>query len=119
MKPTDFRPEHFTNGRNFNRADFDAYVQASLELNQMMYTRYLPSVFGGVVLGMLLSKGVGGFVGNILALVCIFGGLLLAPLLCSDTSKRVKELSKRLGISRSDISAARKHIKNGTTAWND
>ena len=77
MKSTDFQPEHFEKGRSFNKSDFIAYREASDNLVRTMYTKYLLSVGVGLLFSFLFSRAVGGFVGNILALVCIFSGLIV------------------------------------------
>lgn len=117
MKASDFRPEHFANGYNFNMQDFNAYIAASDKLNRDMYTKYLPCVFGGIIISFFFSKGMGGFVGNMLALVCIFGGLILGMVVNIKSSKAVKEYAAKLGITVKDVSQAKKHIKAGTVAW--
>ena len=117
MKATDFRPEHFEKGRSFNRKDFNAYVQASEKLAKTAYTRYLPSVAVGLILGLLFSRGVGGFGGNILALVCIFAGLIVGAVFNVKAGKAVNALAQSLGISKADVARAREHVKNGTFAW--
>jgi len=117
MKSTDFRPEHFPNGYNFNREVFNSYLLASDKLAKGMYTKYLPCVFGGIIISFFFSKGVGGFIGNILALVCIFGGLILGTAVNAKTSKEVKECAAKLGITNADVKQARKHLKEGTFAW--
>ena len=117
MKAKDFRLEHFEKGRSFNRSDFNAYVQASDNLARTAYTRYLPSVAAGLLLGLLFSKGVGGFGGNILALVCIFAGLIIGGIFNVKAAKAVNVLAQRLGITKEDVVIARKHVKNGTFAW--
>lgn len=117
MKAKDFRPEHFEKGRSFSRSDFNAYVQASDDLARTAYTRYLPSVAAGLLLGLLFSKGVGGFGGNILALVCIFAGLIIGGIFNVKAAKAVNVLAQHLGITKEDVAIARKHVKNGTFAW--
>ena len=119
MKATDFRPEHFEKGRGFNRADFDSYIEASANLTRTMYTKYFPCMIGGVVVGGLLSKLIGGFVGHMLALVCIFGGLILGGVFNAQAAKTVNEIAQRLGITKADLTQARKHVKDGTVAWSD
>ncbi len=84
MKATDFRREHFEKGRRFSQPDFDAYIQASDRLGKTMYTRYLPCLAGGILLGLLFSQGVGGFAGNMLAVVCIFAGLIVGTAFSGD-----------------------------------
>jgi len=117
MKAADFRPEHFEKGRSFNRNDFNAYVQASDKLARTAYTRYLPSVVVGLILGFLFSRGVGGFWGNILALVCIFAGLIVGAVFNVKAGRVVNALAQRLGITKEDMARARTHVKNGTFAW--
>lgn len=119
MKATDFRPEHFENGRGFKSADFNAYILASEKLEKSMYSKYLPCVAGGIILSFFFSKGLGGFAGNIMAVLCIFGGLILGLIVNINSSKEVKEYAKRLGITNADVAQARKHIKAGTFAWTD
>ena len=117
MKATDFRPEHFEKGRNFNRSDFNAYIQASANLTRTLFTKYIPCMLGGVIVGGLLSGLIGGFSGNILALLCIFGGIILGGVFNAQAAKPVNEIARRLGITKADVAQARKHVKNGTVAW--
>lgn len=117
MKPRDFRPEHFPNGQSFSRADFDAYGRASEALTRTVYTRYLPFVGGGIVLCVLLSNLAGGVAGNLLGVVCIFAGLIAGGVCNVRASRAVNEAAARLGVTRQDVAAARKHVKNGTVAW--
>lgn len=117
MKATDFRPEHFEKGRDFSRADFKAYVQASAKFAKTMYTRYLPCLAGGILVSFLFSQGIGGFIGNIMAVLCIFAGLIVGGVFNVKASKSVKEFAAKLGITNADVAAARRHIKDGTVAW--
>ena len=119
MKSTDFRPEHFENGRSFNKSDFIAYREASDNLARTRYTKYLLSVGVGLLFSFLFSRAVGGFVGNILALVCIFSGLIVGGIFNAKAAKSVNEIAARLGITRADVAVARQHVKNGTVAWSD
>lgn len=117
MKASDFRPQHFENGRSFDRKVFREYVKASETMSKTLYTRYLPCAAAGILLGFLFSKGVGGFIGNILALVCIFGGLIAGAVFNISAAKEVNGLAARLGITKEDVSRAREHVKNGSVAW--
>lgn len=113
----ELRAEHFEKGQSFNPAVFAAYLKASDDLQKASYTRYLPAVLGGCLIGFLFSNGVGGFEGNFLALVCIFGGLILGGVLLAQAGKPVKDLAGSLGITPEDVKKARKHLKDGTVAW--
>lgn len=117
LKPTDFHPEHFEKGRNFKKSDFVAYIEASENLLKTLYTKYLFCIWGGVLLSFLFSKAVGGFVGNMLSLICIFTGFIAGGIINAKAIKRVNETAARLGITKADVAAARRHIKYGTVAW--
>lgn len=117
MKATDFRREHFANGKSFPQADFDGYIQASANLAKALYTKYLPCVVGGILISFLFSQGIGGFIGNIMAVLCIFAGLIVGGAFNMKAGKAVKEYATRLGITGVDVAAAKQHIKNGTVAW--
>ena len=116
-KPSDYRPYHFENGRTFNPGDFAAFIQASEDMNATFLTRYLPCMLGGLLLGALFSFGVGGFVGNIAAVVCIFAGLIVGGVFNVRASKKLTDSMARLGITKADVNAAWQHVKNGTVAW--
>ena len=117
MKATDFRREHFANGKSFPQADFDGYIQASANLAKALYTKYLPCVVGGILISFLFSQGIGGFVGNIMAVLCIFAGLIVGGAFNMKAGKAVKEYATKLGITSADVAAAKQHIKSGTVAW--
>ena len=117
MKATDFGREHFANGRNFLQTDFDGYIQASDNFAKTLYTKYLPCMAGGILISFLFSGGIGGFAGNIMAVLCIFAGLIAGGAFNMRASKAVKEYAARLGITNADVAAAKQHIKNGTVAW--
>ena len=117
MKATDFRPEHFEKGQSFDREVFREYTEASADLAKGVYTGYLPCVAAGLLIALLLSKGVGGFAGNILAVVSCFAGLIAGGLVSGRKGRRVNELASRLGITKADVAAARRHVQNGTVAW--
>lgn len=116
MKATDLRPQHFPNGQQFSALDFDEYCKASAQLNKAAFTRYIPCVIGGLLISRVFAA-MGGVIGNLLALVCIFGGLIGAALVTRPLSKHVKELANRLGITPGDLKIAQQNCKNGTFAW--
>lgn len=113
----ELRAEHFEKGQSFNPADFAAWLKASDDLQKAGYTKYLPAVLGGSLIGFLLSNGVGGFEGNILAIACVFGGLILGGVLLAQVGRPVNDLAASLGITPEDVKKARKHLKDGTVAW--
>ena len=117
MKTSDFRPEHFPNGQGFDPADFQAYLRASENMAKTLYTRYLPSVGVGILLGIFSSAAIGGFVGNILAVILIFAGLIVGAVFNMKAARPVNEITRRMGITKQDVAVARRHVKNGTYAW--
>ena len=108
---------HFENGKSFSEKDFNAFLLASRESAKAIYSRYLHCLAGGVLISFLFSKGVGGFVGNILGVVCIFAGLILGGVLTKKASEPANALAEKLGISRSDIAKTRRNMKNNTVVW--
>ncbi len=110
------RPEHFTNGREFSRSDFEGWVLASRRGAKKALTAYLCCIGGGILLSFLFSEGVGGFGGNVLALLCIFGGLILGGALAKRNGAASARQARRLGITNADIRAAKALLKQGKTA---
>ena len=117
MKTSDFRPEHFPIGQGFDPADFQAYLRASENMAKTLYTRYLPSVGVGILLGIFSSAAIGGFVGNILAVILIFAGLIVGAVFNMKAAGPVNEITRRMGITKQDVAVARRLVKNGTYAW--
>ncbi|OQB24439.1 MAG: hypothetical protein BWY11_01059 [Firmicutes bacterium ADurb.Bin182] len=119
MKATDYRREHFEKGMNFSQTDFDAYINASANATKAVFTRFLPCVLGGLLISQVFAIGIGGVAGNLLAIVFIFIGLITGSGSIKRTGEKVEYYSKKLGITKKDIVAARNHIKNGTVAWRE
>ena len=119
MKATDLRPEHFENGKKFDKGDFDAWIEASTRMSKVSWTRYLPIVLVGCVLGLLCSNFIGGFAGNILAIICVFAGMIIGASTMSGAGKDVKFYADRLGLDKSQVAEARKNCKAGRLVWTD
>lgn len=115
----DYTPNCFENGRSFDEEDYAAFIQAAKDSNATFFTKYLPLTIGGLALGAIFAFCVGGTVGYILAIVCIFGGFIAGTYLNKQASKKFTESMERLGITKDDISAAWQHVKDGTVAWSD
>ena len=115
----DYTPNCFENGRDFDAQDYAAFIQAAQDMNTTFLTKYLPFTIGGLVLGGIFALCVGGTLGYVLAIVCIFGGFIIATYLNRQASKKLTESMKRLGITKEDLTAAWQHVKNGTVAWSD
>ena len=119
MIAIDMKREHFTNGQKFSELDFDAYIQASTRFAKTISTRYLPCVFGGILVSFLFSKGIGGFTGNMMAVLCIFCGLVVGGIFNMKAGRAVQDCAAKLGITKADVAIARRHMKNGTVAWSN
>lgn len=111
------RPEHFTNGQSFSRSDFDSWILESKKAATKAPTAYLCCIAGGTLLSVLFSQGIGGVFGNILALLCVFGGLIMGGSLAKKAGETAAQHAHWLGISNADIAAAGTRLKQGTTAW--
>lgn len=111
------KPEHFTNGQAFSRSDFDSLILESRNAATKALTAYLCCIAGGILLSVLFSAGIGGVFGNILALLCVFGGLIMGGSIAKKTGATAANYAHRLGISNTDIAAAKTRLKQGTTAW--
>lgn len=119
MGALQLKREHFANGRNFSDEDFARYLQASQDYQKALYTKYIPSLAGGILVSLLFSRGVGGAMGNLVAVACIFGGLILGGVLTKPYTTDVQKAITKLGITAKDAAAARKHANAGTVAWSD
>ncbi|NLE14026.1 MAG: hypothetical protein GX628_10185 [Clostridiales bacterium] len=117
MKAKDFRPEHFEKGRSFDKDIFEAYKEASDNLEKTSFKIFLPCVAAGLLLGLLFSEVIGGIAGNTLNLISILAGLFVGGYFNKNASRKVDELAARLGITDDDVAAAGEHLKNGTFAW--
>lgn len=111
------RPEHFTNGQAFSRSGFESWILESKKAATKALTAYLCCIAGGTLLSVLFSQGIGGVFGNILALLCVFGGLIMGGSLAKKAGGTAAQHAHWLGISNADIAAARTRLKQGTTAW--
>lgn len=110
------RPEHFANGRAFSRPAFDQWILESRKSLRKALIAYLCSVAGGILLSLLFSE-VGGFGGNIVAVLCIFAGLIAGGIFSKKAGMSAENSAVYLGISSADVAAAKRHLKNGTFAW--
>lgn len=119
MEQTQLKREHFEKGREFDPKTFDAYIEESQRVGKTVYLKYLGCVAGGIAVSFLFSKGVGGFYGNILAVVCVLGGMLVGAGVMKKCMEGVNHYASVLGITPQDVKAAQKNRKNGTFAWTD
>jgi len=113
------RPEHFSSGRTFSRSAFDHWMLESRKCAKKALTVYLCCVGGGIVLGVLFSKAIGGVGGNVMAVLCILAGLITGGVFSKKTGRTADNAAACLGVSKTDVATAKRHLKNGTFAWRD
>lgn len=112
------KPEHFTNGQSFRREDFDSWILASRKAARVALPCYLGAILAGGALSLFFSNAVGGVFGNVIALLCVFAGLLAGGSLMKRIGREAAYYaSSVLHISKQDIAAARERMKRGTVAW--
>ena len=105
-------PAHFPQGERFDKAVFSSLItNLQKQLSIVWIQPVILLVFLGF--GYLLSNGVGGFIGNIAAVACIFIGLIVGYLAVAGSGKRVKSACKTLGITMRDINTAIQLVKRG------
>lgn len=119
MSAIQLKREHFVKGRGFSKEDFEHYLQAARDYQKSLYTRYIPSLAGGVLVSLLFSRGIGGAIGNLMGVACIFAGLILGGVLSRPFTVDLQQSVTKLGVTGRDVAAARKHAKAGTFAWSE
>lgn len=119
MSANQLKREHFTNGKEFSKEDFEHFLNAARENQKSLYTRYLPSLAGGLAVSLLFSRGMGGAVGNFLAVACIFAGLILGGILTRPFTTDLRQAIAKLGVTNAEIAAARRRAQTGTVAWSE
>ena len=106
-------PVHFANGESFDEAVFAsliAIIHKSASDAWKMPVIILV-MFG---LGFLCVHGIGGFIGNILAVFCFILAVPVGNLSIIKTSKQIKSIYKTLGITQKDVNAAIRQLKQKT-----
>lgn len=98
-------PGHFEHGEEFDREVFGALKEGLKRQRRDMW-KFPVFVLSGLLLSFLLSSGIGGFVGNMLGVLSIFAGPILANLSMRGSIKAVKQALQRLGIKQKDVNAA-------------
>ncbi len=103
-------PGHFEHGEEFDREAFDA-LKEGLKRQRRDIWKFPVFVLGGLLLSVLLSSGIEGFMGNMLGVLSIFAGLILANLSTLRSIKAVKQARQRLGIKQKDVNAALRKVR--------
>ena len=104
-------PSHFANGESFDRAVFASLV---IVLQKVAKNAWRLPVFWVVFfgLGLLFAYGMGGAIGNLIAVFFFIMSPTVANLSMMSESKQIKAAYKKLGITQKDVNAAIKRIKD-------
>ncbi len=112
------RLEHFANGQSFRRADFNGWILASRKAACIALPCFLGTILAGGALSLVFSNAICGVFGNVMALLCVFAGLLAGSALMKRVGREAAYYATSvLYISKQDITAARERMKRGTVAW--
>jgi hypothetical protein len=102
-------PSHFENGENFDKKTFALLIDALLKSRSDAWK--MPVIWLAGFLLALLFMRMGGFIGNILGVVCIFAGMIGGNLSVMGAAKQIKAASKELGIAKNEINDAIRRVK--------
>ncbi|MDR2423699.1 MAG: WG repeat-containing protein [Prevotellaceae bacterium] len=104
-------PAHFRNGEQFDRVAFASLIDGLLKSRINRWK--MPAIWLAGILLSLVFAGMGGAIGNLLAVACIFAGLIGGNLAVTGVSRQLREAMKTLGVTQRDINAAIRQVKNG------
>ena len=106
-------PDHFTNGKSFDRAVFTSLTTSLQKTakNTWKVPVVILVMFG---FGYLCANGIGGAIGNVLAVLCFLLAAPTANLPMIKTSKKIKTAYKTLGITQKDVNAVIRKLKQET-----
>ncbi len=118
MKLTELKREHFPNGQSFSKKALDQYLAAKEQVRKDFLTRYLLSLAVGVVAGFLVLTLVPqGFFRIFLAMLAVMIAAMIGTRMTAQTLENLRTQAQKVNITRKDMRAAKKNLKNGTTAW--
>jgi hypothetical protein len=103
-------PAHFKNGENFDAETFASLIKA-LQKSRTDIWIMLAIWAAGLLVSRVFSA-MGGLDGNLMALACIFGGLIGGNMAVIGTTRRAKAAREKLGITQRDIKAAIRQVKD-------
>lgn len=102
-------PAYFKNGESFDSKSFSSLIDALLKLKSNAWKRPVIWVTGLLLAAICLTME--GVIPNIMAVVCLFAGLIGGNLSVLGAIKQIKVAKKELGINQSDINAALRKVK--------
>ncbi len=114
----ELKREHFPNGQAFSQKALDAYLKARENARRDFLTKYPLGLLGGIAAGTVLSLFLGeGMVKVLLPMLCVMAGALVGTRLTTASLEAYRTQAEKIRITKADLRAARKNLKNGTFAW--
>ena len=102
-------PAHFENGENFDNKSFASLIDALLKSRSNAWK--MPVIWlSGILLSVVFSN-MGGAIGNLIAVVCVFAGIIGGGLSVKGYTNQAKAAMKKLGITQQDINIVIKKMK--------
>ena len=119
MKITDLKREHFPNGQTFSQKALEQYLAARVRAFRDFFTRYVLSLLGGIAVGFIVSLFMenAGMFRYLIPMLCVMVGALVGTRLTSKSLENFRDQAQRIRMTKRDIRAAKKHLRNGTVAW--
>ncbi|MDR1718677.1 MAG: hypothetical protein LBR67_00955 [Dysgonamonadaceae bacterium] len=104
-------PDRFKNGETFDIATFNALKGYYLEVRKIAWVPFvlMAALFG---LGFLFSFGIGGFVGNMIAVVIFISVMPVSNIPLYGYSKKIKNALQSLGLTQKEFNDEIKCLKN-------
>lgn len=119
MSQSELKREHFANGQTFTQKTLDSYLNARAKARKDLLTRYALWLVIGVAAGVVLSLFLDGLLKVVLPMICVMAGALIGTRMTSASMENLRTLAGKIRLTGKDIRAAKRHLKNGTTAWTD
>ena len=113
-----FQKSHFMGGASFPDEDFVA-LNSAWRANSMVFVTFWVPCIAFVLAGIyVLYTGIGGVVGNLLAVVFVLGMSFFALVITKKRKERYLACCSKLNLTDEDIRQALLHKKRGTAADN-
>ena len=107
-------------GESFSEEDMDALYHAYLDVSGFIPTVFIPCVAIALLAGRMLSYGIGGAIGNGLAVVSIFAGLIIAGIIGRGRKKHYMECRDEFGLTDEQVRRAiRSNMQPSVPTEND
>ena len=122
MKLLGLKREHFPNGQAFSQKALDEYIAARQQVRKDFLTRYVLSLAIGVVVGfvvLLIIDPSKSFLRVFMSMLAVMISAVIGTRLTGKTLETLREKAMKVNVTRKDLKAAVKNMKNGTIAWTE